>query len=142
MYSAPTGSAGISISAISCSTGSGAPIWQLAISIVHSTGRLATGTSVSIAAIRTVTISTSGVRTSMPPIAADTPGTFMADMATIMYTESTSAHLQEHTSVCTIAGTVVTSVHLTTALHASRQDLIMAITEVESAAMLLAITVP
>ena len=135
MFSAPTGSAGISISAISCSTGSGVPIWQLTISIVRSTGRLATGTSVSIAAILTVTISTSGVRTSMLPIAADMPGIFMADMATTTDAESTSVHPQERTSACTTVGIVVTSAHLTTALHASQQDQIMAIMEVGSAAM-------
>ena len=141
MFSAPTGSAGISISAIFCSTGSGVPIWQLTISIVRSTGRQATGTSVSIAAIRTVTISTSGVRTSMLPIAADMPGIFMADMATTTDAGSTSVHPQERTSACTTVGTVATSAHLTTALHASQRGRIMAVMEVGSAAMPQATTV-
>ena len=74
-------------------------------------------------------------------IAADMPGIFMADMATTTDAGSTSVHPQERTSACTTVGTVVTSAHLTTALHASQRGRIMAVMELGSAAMPQATTV-
>ena len=71
----------------------------------------ATGTSASMHVIRTVTISTSDVLTSMPPIAADTPGIVMADTATTTDTATTSIVLQEDTAlVCVTDGTEETIV--------------------------------
>ena len=67
-------------------------------------------------AIRTVTTSTSDVRTSMPPIVADMPGTFMELMATTMVTESTSVRQEESMWVCTTVGIVVNSTAEATAL--------------------------
>ena len=68
-------------------------------------------------------------------------GIFMADMATTTDAGSTSVHPQERTSACTTVGTVATSAHLTTALHASQRGRIMAVMEVGSAAMPQATTV-
>ena len=55
----------------------------------------------------------------MQPIVVDTLGTCMAHMATIMATENTSALFTESISACTIAGTVVISEALATALLVS-----------------------
>ena len=93
------------------------PTLQPATSTARCTGRLVTGTSASIAAIRIVTTSTSGVHTSMPPIVVDTPGTLMAVMDTTTDTGITTVRLTTGiTSVCTTAGIAVTSAtHRTTA---------------------------
>lgn len=80
----------------------------------------------------------------MPPIAVDMPGTFMVDMVTTTATETTSVHPTESISACMIAGIVVTSADLTTALHALRGVLVVileAVTEVESVTIPLATTV-
>ena len=50
---------------------------------------------------------------------ADMPGIVLADMATIMDASLISVPHTEPTSACMIVGTVVTSVVLATALHAS-----------------------
>ena len=94
------------------------PLSQPAISTVPSTGRQATGTSASMPAIRIVTTSTSDVRTSMPPIVADMPGTFMEVVVTTMVIESTSAPQEESMWVCTTAGIVANSTAGTTVLLA------------------------
>ena len=100
--------------AISCSTGSGRPIWQPTISIAHSTGRLVTGTLASMPAIRTVTISTSDVRPSMPPIVEDMLGTFTVLTATTTSTGSISVHPETDTLACMTAGIVASSATIVT----------------------------
>lgn len=55
----------------------------------------------------------------MPPIEVDMHGTFMADAATITHTPTISASFTESISVCTTAGTEVTSAAHATVLPAS-----------------------
>lgn len=77
-------------------------------------------------------------------IVVDMPGTCMVHMATTTATEVTSVLLTESTLECMIAGIVVTSADLTTALHALRGVLVVileAVTEVESVTIPLATTV-
>ena len=89
------------------------PSLQPHISIVRCTGTLVTGTSASMPVIRTVTISTSDVLTSMSPIVVPMPGTDLADTATITVTATTTVPPTESISACTTVGIVVTSVAAT-----------------------------
>ena len=92
---------------------------QPPISIAHSTGRQAIGTSVSIATTQGVTTSTSDDHISMPPIEVDMHGMCMEDAATITHTPTISVSFTESISVCTTAGTEVTSAAHATVLPAS-----------------------
>ena len=67
---------------------------QPPISIARYTGVTVSGTSASICAIHTATISSMDVRHSMPPIAVDMPGTELVDTATITAVAITSVTQQ------------------------------------------------
>ena len=151
MYSAPIGSAGTWTSAISCWTGSGTPISQQHISIVHSTGRLAIGTSASTPAIPTATSSTSDAHTSTPSIAVATVGTATADAvgitdapsdvmtATMACATATTMATTAEDTVAEVSTTTVVDVDVTTAASATEADVDMT-TDVEAGATMDATT--
>jgi hypothetical protein len=90
-----------------------------------------TGTSAFMHAIRTVTISSSDVLTSMPHIAADMHGIVTADTATTTDTATTSIVLQEDTALeCVTDGTEETIVTDVT----TDQPMFMAIMEMADTA--------
>ena len=100
-------------------------------STVPSTGMQDTGTSAFMHAIRTVTISSSDVLTSMPHIAADMHGIVTADTATTTDTATTSIVLQEDTALeCVTDGTEETIVTDVT----TDQPMFMAIMEMADTA--------